>query len=656
MCGLAGIVDLTGAPLPPDGLAREMASRLVHRGPDGEGHWERGPASLAFRRLTVIDPLAPPGPYADESGDIIAAVNGEIYNYEELAAGLVARGHVLKTRCDTEVVAHLYEDYGPDLVHHLDGMFAVAVWDARARRLLLARDRAGEKPLYYARCGDRLLFASELQALLASPDVSRELDGPALALYLIHDHYPSPATPLRQVRKLPAAHRLVADAAGVRIERYWSLAEAWEAPELAQRPGELRERLLSLLGESVRRRWRSDVPVGVFLSGGLDSGAIAGIVSRQESGPVRTFTLGFEESDFDESPMAAATARHFGTVHEQEIAGFDRLAEALAALAPRMADPLADPSLLPAWLISRLARRSVTVVLSGEGADEIFGGYPTYSGHLLAARLAFVPAPVRRSLLALLARLPAAHGNHAPRDLLRMLLRGVDQDLVHRHMGWFGSAGPELQQRLVSPAFRQAAGVWDPESAARGVVSGIRFRDDLSRVMHLDIATYLQDGLLTKMDRASMLHSLEVRTPFLDHRLMEFAARVPTRFKVRGMNTKILLRQAASDLLPGEVLKRRKRGFAIPLAKWIDQGAGGILHEMLAERRLAEQGLFDSATVQSLLAEHLNRHADHRRVLWNLLMFQLWHAHYIDRPIEAARPVRRRDTSVVTHPSGTSLE
>ena len=643
MCGLAGIAELSGAPLPPDGLAREMASRLAHRGPDGEGNWDEPTFSLSFRRLAVIDPSAPPAPYTDESGRIIAAVNGEIYNYDELAEGLVARGHVLKTRCDTEVVAHLYEDHGPDLVSRLDGMFALAVWDTQARRLLLARDRAGEKPLYYARCGSRLLFASELQALLACPEISRELDAPALALYLRHDHYPSPATPLRQIRKLPAAHRLVADASGLRIERYWSLKEAWEAPEFTDGAEALAERLLALLSESVRRRWRSDVPAGVFLSGGLDSGTIAGIVSNGAGGPVRTFTLGFEDSDFDESPMAAETARGFGCVHAQEVAGFPQLQEALEALGPRMADPLADPSLLPAWLISRLARRDVTVILSGEGSDEVFGGYPTYPGHILAGRLALVPYPLRRALGAALGRLPAAHGNHAPRDLVRMLLDGVDQDLVERHLAWFGSIGPALQRRLVNASFREAAGSWEPDAAARAAVASIHFRDALSEVMHLDISTYLQDGLLTKMDRASMLHSLEVRTPFLDHHLMEFGARLPSGQKASATRTKILLRRAVAGFMPREVLRRRKRGFAIPLAKWIDAGAGGLLAELLDPARLRTQGLFDPATVQQLRDEHLARRADHRRALWNLLVFQIWHAHFIDRPVPAARPVASRE-------------
>jgi len=641
MCGIAGIVNLGGEPLPPDGLAQEMASRLFHRGPDGEGRHEGPGVSIAFRRLAVIDPSAPSGPYADETGQIIAAVNGEIYNYPELSADLRKRGHRLLTHCDTEIVAHLYEEYGPELAGKLDGMFALAVWDARSKRLLLARDRAGEKPLYYAVCGRKLLFASELQALLASDEVSRELDGSALALYLLHDHYPSPTTPLRHVRKLPAAHRLVADASGVRVERYWSLAPAWEASPWDERPEALADRLLEILGDSVRRRWRSDVPAGVFLSGGLDSSTIVALLAKMAPGRIRTFTLGFEDPRFDESSHASRTAADLHLEHTEGRAGFDQLETALQNVAPRMADPLADPSLLPAWLISRLARQQVTVVLSGEGSDEIFGGYPTYTGHKLADALRTLPAPARRLLGSLLLRLPVTQGNHSVNLLARQLAAGMDLDTLPRHLRWFGSVAPALQERIVTEEFRRRCGAWDPMRAARDAVGGIAFRDDLCRVMHLDLSTYLQDGLLTKMDRASMLHSLEVRTPFLDHHLIEFAARLPSRLKVRGPRTKVLLRQAAGRLLPRETLRRRKRGFSIPLAHWIHSDRGRILADELNPDRLKRQGIFAPSTVQALLSEQLQGRADNRRILWNLLMFQLWHRHYIEEPVDAARPVRR---------------
>jgi len=640
MCGIAGLLDLKGHPLPSDGLVEEMARRLVHRGPDGEGCYAEGPAAMRLRRLAVIDLLAPPGPYGDESGQIVAAVNGEIYNYPELAGELRSRGHTLRTNCDTEVVAHLYEEHGADMVSRLDGMFALSVWDARNRRLLLARDRAGEKPLYYALCGEKLLFASELQALLASPDLPREIDAAALPLYLLHDHYPSPATPLRQIRKLPAAHRLVADRGGIRIERYWSLASSWEAPPWKESQTLLQERLLGLLQESVRRRWRSDVPAGVLLSGGIDSSTILALVCRTGTSGPRTFTLGFLDPDFNEAEAASRTAFHFGAEHQQQAVGFCDLAEALEELAPKMADPLADPSLLPAWLISRFARRTVTVALSGEGSDEIFGGYPTYPGHRIAARLAGLPAPARRLLASAVSRIPVTHGNHSARDLARQLVEGMQLDLIARHMSWFGSTPPLAQERLVTEEFRRAAGEWDPYSAVQASVNGISFRDDLCRIMHIDLSTYLQDGLLTKMDRASMLHSLEVRTPFLDHHLIEFAARLPTELKVRGAGTKILLRRATSRLLPRNVLHRRKRGFAIPLARWIDHERGDFLEAHLGEKRLREQGIFEPAAVRSLLRQHIDRRADNRRKLWNLLMFQLWYRHYIEEPVAAARPAR----------------
>ncbi len=641
MCGLAGVVRLTGAPLPPDGLAESMAARLAHRGPDGCGFWRGSGVELAFRRLAIIDPTAPPAPYTDESGNVIAAVNGEIYNYPELLERISERGHRVRTHCDTEVTAHLFEEEGPAAVERLDGMFALAVWDGHARRLVLARDRAGEKPLYWSVVGDRLLFASELQALLACPDLPRDLDAPALSRYLLHDHYPSPATPFRAIRKLPAAHRLVAEGGRIRIERYWSPGPSWEAPVWTDPAPVLEERTLTLLSNSVRRRWVSDVPVGVFLSGGLDSSGIVALLARAGASPLRTFTLGFSDDEFDESEAAARTAARFGARHEMERAGPAELDGALDAISRAMADPLADPSLLPAWLVSRLARRSVTVVLSGEGSDEIFGGYPTYPGHLIAERIRALPKPVRAALRRLVGLVPVTHGNVTVEFLLRRLMQGAEQPLLPRHLDWFGSIPQPLQERFVRREFREAAGSWDSDAAAVAALEGISFRDDLSKVMHLDFSTYLQDGLLTKMDRASMLHSLEVRTPYLDHHLVEFACRIPSALKVRGSRTKILLRGALAPLLPAEVPKRRKRGFSFPVARWIDRDAGGRVRDLLSKERLARQGIFDGDAVQGLLAEHRAGRADNRRPLWNLLTFQLWHHAFVENAsVQAPAAVR----------------
>jgi asparagine synthase (glutamine-hydrolysing) len=626
MCGIAGIA---GAPrLDPEreAVVRAMAATLVHRGPDGEGHAHRRGCDLGFRRLAIIDSTGPGAPHASEDGTVWSICNGEIYNYAELRARLAARGHRFSTGNDTEVLPHLYEEHGDALVDHLDGMFAFALFDERRQRLLLGRDRAGEKPLFYWQEGGEIAFGSELRALVAHPRLALALDPVALSRYLLHDFFPAPATPLGGVRKLPAGHLLVAEGGAVRVRRYWDLADYAAAPG----PGTLSlaaaaARLDELLAQAVRRRKASDLPVGVFLSGGLDSSAVLAHLSAQEGPGVPVFSLGQTDRGFDESSFARRTAERFGAEYHELVVGEEELADGLGRIGRGFDEPLGDASTIPTHLLSLLARRRVKVVLSGEGGDELFGGYPTYLGHRLVEWYRRVPRPLRRAAVALLLKAtPVSMGNVGFDYLLRRFQDGAELPPLERHSRWFGSVPADLQGRLLAPRVRAAVGEEDPLGAARAALAGKRFADDLAALLYVDFSLYLQDDLLTKVDRATMLASLESRAPFLDHELAQFAAALPSRLKVRGLTTKAVLRRALAHRLPREVLTRRKRGFNIPFSRWVLHGLGPELERRFSRERVEARGLLDHAAVARLLAEHRSRRADHRKPLFTLLALDLW--------------------------------
>ncbi|MBZ5638748.1 MAG: asparagine synthase (glutamine-hydrolyzing) [Acidobacteriia bacterium] len=626
MCGIAGIAGRPGIDRERGETVRRMTATLVHRGPDGEGSAARDGCDLGFRRLAIVDLAATSPPFPNEDGSIWTICNGEIYNGDELRAGLEGRGHRFRTRVDTEVLPHLYEERGPDCVDLLDGMFAFAIWDDRAGRLVLARDRAGEKPLFYWRGPDGLAFASEIRALLAHPRVPRDVDPVALSRFLLHDYFPAPLTPLARVRKLPAGHRLVLERGESRIECYWDLAtrsggSREKPPRLAAAASEVDR----LLAQAVARRKRSDVPVGVFLSGGIDSSAVLSHLAEQNGPGVPAFVLGHADPAFDEARYARATAAAFGAELHELILGEDDLAEGLRRVGEGFDEPLGDASTLPTLLLSLFARRRVKVVLSGEGADELFAGYPTYLGNRVAEALRRVPGPMRRALVrAARAAVPVTMGNVGLDYLLGRFAEGADRDRIERHHTWFGSLSFERQRKVLSPRVLAAVGEADPFESARARLRGKRFRDGLSELLYTDFTMYLQDDLLTKVDRATMLASLESRAPFLDHELAEYVAALPSSLKIRGLTTKAVLRRALRSRLPAEVLSRRKRGFNIPFSRWLLHGLGGSLRERFSEERVRARGLLDPAGVASLLDEHLSRRADHRKPIFTLLALDLW--------------------------------
>lgn len=606
-------------------MVRRMAASLTHRGPDGEGYVTSGRCSLGFRRLAIMDPTAPSAPFANEDRTIWSIANAEIYNGAELKSDLAARGHGLATGVDTEVLPHLYEEDGADLVRRLDGMFALAIWDSRRERLLLARDRAGEKPLFYWQDDDELVFASELRALLTHPRINPAVDPVALGRYLAHDFFPAPLTPFAGVKKLPAGHLLVRGPGGAEIRRYWSLADHYADPELVRRrTRDLAEELDIRIGRAVERRRRSDVPVGVFLSGGIDSTTLLAHLAEQTGPGVPAFTIGHADREFDESRFARDIGRFFDADLHALVLDETDLAEGLQRVGEGFDEPLGDASTIPCHLLALFARQRVKVVLSGEGADELFAGYPTYLGHRIAGYYRRIPGPLRRALLAAALKLfPVKMGNVGPAYLLRRFADGVEEDLLERHHRWFGSLGPALQREVLAPRVVQHLDE-DPLASARSMLAGREWLDDLEQLLFTDFSMYLQDDLLTKVDRSTMLASLEARAPYLDRRLMEFAAGLPSGHKLSGLTTKALLRRAVKHRLPQDVLSRRKRGFNIPFSRWLLHGLGEELQQRFSPERVRARGLLSPAGVRRLLDEHLSRRADHRKPLFNLLALDLW--------------------------------
>ena len=634
MCGICGIFNLNLEPLAHPERIGPMTARLTYRGPDSEGRLKRPHLAFGIRRLKVIDLETGDQPLSNETGDVSLVFNGEIYNFRELRQDLDARGHRFRTHSDGEVIAHLYEEKGPGCVEDLNGMFAIALWDDRSGRLLLARDRAGEKPLYYWQDSGTFVFASEIKSLLEYPGISREPDFEAWAQYFLFGYIPSPRSAFRGIQKLPAAHRLVAERGRISIEPYWRLADHLCPPgrthvtraEEAALTEELRDRVR----QAAVSRLVSDVPLGVYLSGGVDSSTLVALMSELAPGQVNSFSVSFADRSFDEQPYAAMVARRFRTRHHVLTADRSSLREALDCMTSHLDEPLADPAVLPTFLVSRSARSEITVALSGEGGDELFGGYPTYIGARLADFYLKLPRPLRRGFVQPLGqRLPASSSAVPVGLYLQRFLAHAEKPPVERHLAWFGMFAPD--------EFGQLALGWLGPTAASTilqplvrVIGDARFESTLAEMLYLDFRTYLEDNLLVKADRASMACSLELRTPFLDHRLVEFAAGLPASLKLRRFRLKYLFKKAVEPWLPREIVYRQKRGFSVPVADWMRQELRPLVEETLHAEKLKRQGLFDPVFVRRLLDEHWSRRADHRKPLWTLLCFEWWYERWMN--------------------------
>lgn len=613
MCGIAGIASIEG--LAPDDahLVDCMLQSLAHRGPDDQYAHADAHAAIGTRRLSIIDLETGRQPLSNEDGSVWVTQNGEIYNYVELRAELERRGHRLATQGDTEVIAHLYEEHGEDFVDHLRGMFAIAIWDARQRRLVLARDRVGKKPLYWRLADGRLSYGSELKAVLQDPSVRREVDEQALEEYLGYQYVPAPRSILKGINKLPPASVLVWDGGEARVRRYWV---PQYLPKLQLSDGEQRERALEVMRESVRLRMRSDVPIGLFLSGGMDSSTVLALMAEASPRPVRTFTIGFDDPAYNEAGYARLVAERFGADHTEETVRLDAI-ELLPAIVEHFDEPFGDSSAIPTFRVSQLAARELKVVLNGDGGDETFGGYERYRLQIAMARMELLPRPVRR--LAARAAWQAV-GRTRPRHRGG---RGGSR--------WADAAALDSTQRYV-----RAMSIFDSsmrhtlvgrEDRADGYLLEILRDGDLERIdqmLQADLLAYLPGDLLVKVDRASMANSLEARSPLLDHKLIEFVARLPTNRKVSTRSTKILLREIATMLLSKDLVDRPKMGFGVPLGAWFDGALGDQYRETVLASDSRSRDFLDPALAASLLTEHRTGVAQHSHRLWVILMFELW--------------------------------
>ena len=599
----------------PDQLA-VMSATLVHRGPDSDGTFADGSAGLAARRLAIIDLATGDQPIANENGRVTVVQNGEIYNYRELRHELERVGHRFSTSGDTEVLVHLYEEHGERFAERLRGMFAVALWDSERNRLVLARDRFGIKPLYYREAGDELAFASELRALPRG-----EIDLDALEAFLSFNSVPGPLTIFRDVQKLQPGHVLTWENGRSELIQYARPAPVRASEVRGEEEAELVEELRARLRDSVRAHLVSDVPVGVLLSGGIDSSMLAALAAEEASEPLRTFSIGFEERSFDELADARLVAERYGTQHRELVLRPDA-ALLLPALAEAFDEPFADSSALPTYLVSQLAAEDVKVALSGEGGDELFGGYYTYAADLLAQRTGWT-APLLRPLVE---RLPSSSARASFDYRAKRFVRAAHLPPLERHHGWKEIFSPDARAELTG---RQSG--FDPVELLRARFAETEGAELLARLQDVDLGTYLVDDLLVKTDRASMAHSLEARVPFLDPVVTNFALALPSRHKVRGLRKKVLLRKAAAPLVPPELLRRRKRGFSIPAAAWLRGELEPFARDTLSADRLRSQGFFRPEAVTRLIDDHVAGREDLSRQLWGLLSFMLWHERHVER-------------------------
>jgi asparagine synthase (glutamine-hydrolysing) len=627
MCGIAGEVTRARA-LPDPAIVRSMTRRLVHRGPDGEGYHVADGVALGMRRLSVIDLVTGQQPIHNEDRSVWVVLNGEIYNFLALRSALERAGHRFTTQSDTEAVVHAYEEHGDDFPAALAGMFAIALWDATRRRLVLVRDRLGKKPVLYADLGDRLVFGSEPSALLAHPAVPRDVDHAGLLGFLAYQYVPAPRTGFAAIRKLPPGHRLVWSEGRVQIAPYWTLSFT---PKVTIETREAATAVRRGLREAVKARLVSDVPLGAFLSGGIDSSAVVGLMTELTGGGVKTFSIGFDDADFDELAYARLVARRFQTDHH-ELVVKPAAVDVLPRLVRHFGEPFSDASAIPTYHLARLARDHVTVALCGDGGDELFSGYERYRKTLARERAARLLGPLVPAWAARGMGLAASYGM-GPASRARRLLADVRQPLLARYRRWVTVAGPDALQDLCTAELLRARTGDDALDHAAGAAAGLAPVDALLAV---DTATYLPNDLLPKVDIAAMASSLEVRSPFLDHQLVETAACLPAALKGDARASKTVLRHAVADLVPAEILGRPKKGFAVPVARWLREDLRDMTGDLLLSSRAAARGYFRPGVVTRLVSEHDRGVANYAGLLWALLVLELWLRLVVDEPAARA--------------------
>jgi len=629
MCGIVGFLTSKASNIPDYEILSGMREILAHRGPDDMGEYIRplgqeGPfVFLGHRRLSIIDLAGGHQPLSNENGTVWVTFNGEIYNFKELKSELESLGHQFKTHSDTEVVAHAYEEYREECFKHFNGMFAIGIWDESNHRLILARDRLGKKPLYYTYMNGTFLFASELKAILTYPHFSRKIDPLSLMKYLFYEFIPCPHTIFRDARKLPPASYLLWEGGRVEIKEYWSPFHP-ERIEKNLSGREIESRMLDILKKSVKRRLISDVPLGVFLSGGIDSSAITALAQKEVPGKIKTFSIGFEDPSFDESKYASLVSRFLGTEHfEQKMTPQDLL-DIVPNLPDILDEPMADASILPTYLLSKFTRQYVKVALGGDGGDELFAGYPTYLAHKFARPYEFFLRNLHPAVHFLGNLLPVSDNNISFDFKVKKFLSGIGYPDGIRNAIWLGSFSFPDIERVVSPVILNH---FDRSRLVEEISSyeeKFPVRDGITLLQYLDLKLYFQECILVKVDRASMACSLEVRAPLLDYELVEFVMGLPSGLKLKGLTSKYILKKAMKPFLPHEVIQRKKKGFGVPIAKWIKGPLKDLFEDLLSSDRIRREGFLNSEYVSSLFQEHLLNKKDNRKQLWTLLVWELW--------------------------------
>ncbi|MBA2703367.1 MAG: asparagine synthase (glutamine-hydrolyzing) [Blastocatellia bacterium] len=626
MCGIVGIVRYDKAEVDHDLVAR-MCTAIRHRGPDDDGFYFNGAVGLGMRRLAIIDLKSGQQPIHNRDRSAWIVFNGEIYNYLELRAQLEKLGHSFYTNSDTEAIIHAYDQYGKDCPKHLRGMFAFAIWDERTQELFLARDRVGKKPLLYAQVNGQFVFGSEFSALLQHPDISKDIDFEALNHYLSFMCVPAPLTAYRAIRKLEPGHSLRFRNGEIKIERYWQPDFSKKVDISEQEAG---EQAIRILRDAVKVRLMSEVPLGAFLSGGIDSSAVVALMSEESSTPVKTFSIGFEEQDFSELHHARRVAEHVGADHHEFIVRPDAL-EVLPILVEHYGEPYADSSAVPTYYVARETRKHVTVALNGDGGDESFAGYERYAAMRVAEKYHRIPAVLRETVVRQAIELmPSSETKRSRLRDVKRFVEAASLPKAERYLRWVSVFDSQAKLDLYTDTFRRqtqpnpAAGIIDPWFA-RANGSGI-----VDAALLTDIMTYLPNDLLVKVDIATMANSLEARSPFLDHHVIEFAASLPEKYKLRGLTTKYLLKGVLRKLLPAEILGRRKMGFGVPIGHWFRGKLQPFLRETILSEAALKRGLFKPDAVKRMVELHTRSERDYSHQLWTLLMLELWFQRFID--------------------------
>jgi len=627
MCGICGKINFNGQPVSEE-LLKRMTSILVHRGPDDGGMYIENNVGLGHRRLSIID-LSPAGhqPMSNEDGRIWIVFNGEIYNFPSLRDDLIKKGHEFRSRTDTETILHLYEEYGVDCLGHLLGMFAFAIWDGRDKSLFIARDRIGKKPLYYLQTGRTFVFASEIKSILQDESFQRRPDYNAIHHYLTYQYVPSPWTAFEGIKKLPPAHYLVFKDGEIKTGRYWKLSYL---PKHRMSENDLKHEIIERLREAVRIRLISDVPLGAFLSGGIDSSAVVALMSGIMDKPVKTFSIGFKEETYNELRYARMVAERFRTDHTEFIVE-PKAIEVIDKLVWHYNEPFADSSAIPTYYVSKLAREHVTVALNGDGGDENFAGYGRYAANRFSHKLhRFFPVPVVNALLPFVMLMP--HGTD-PNNFfwrLKRFLQEYTKSPEMRNAHWLCHFSNEMKSEIYTDDFSKKVAAVDSFELMMNRYSEAEADNFLDKALYADVMMYLPEALMVKVDVASMANSLEARSPFLDHEFMEFVARIPSEMKLKGRSTKHILKEALRGILPDEILFREKMGFGVPIDHWFRNELKEMAYEVLLSDRAVRRGYFKKQAIEKILYEHVSGKWNWQYHIWNLLMLELWHREFID--------------------------